>query len=228
MRYVTIFLVTLVSSCSWSWPFSGSKTGNCLDDGTCEESNPFEEDLRGGTWHCYGVSRDEPWDCSQERNDTKIIAVKDTPRRIAPPEPDFDNKGNTPAESRAELAMAGTISSSGEESVVEAAMPQKATTSETTDPLAGYSNTSFTVQLIALQTLEGVTQYAAENDLNPPMHVKIRSQETDWHLVLLGIYEVKDEADAAADEWASTHTGSARPWVRPTGPLRKAVNLAAP
>jgi hypothetical protein len=233
MRYVTIFfLVTLVSSCSWSWPWGGSKTGNCLDDGTCEGANPFEEELIGGTWHCYGVSKKEPWDCSQERDDTKIIAITDSPARvnrpdwvnslgqINSPEPVLDNEKNALAELRAEMAFADTISSSAEGAGMEAP--------GTIDPLAGYSNTSFAIQLIALPTLEEVTQYAEDLNLNPPTYVKIRSQDSDWYVVLLGVYEAKPNADAAADEWASSHTTASRPWVRPISPLRKAANLAAP
>jgi septal ring-binding cell division protein DamX len=239
MRYVTILLVTLVSSCSWSWPWGGSKTGNCLDDGTCEGgANPFEEELIGGTWHCYGVSKKEPWDCSQERDDTKIIAVKDSPARvnrpewvnslgsINSPEPVLASEGNALADLRVEMALADTISSSPEAAGMEASTAQKAP--ETIDPLAGYSNTSFAIQLIALPTLEEVTQYAEDLNLNSPIYVKIRSQDSDWYVVLLGVYEDKSQADGAADEWASSHNTSSRPWVRPINPLRKAANLAAP
>ena len=118
MRYVTIFfLVTLVTSCSWSWPWGASKTGNCLDDGNCEGANPFEEKLKGGTWHCYGVSKKEPWDCSQEQDDTKISAVEDrperrgsperidSPERMDSPEPALDNEENTAPDDRAEIDL---------------------------------------------------------------------------------------------------------------------------
>ena len=75
MRYLTVLMVTLITSCSWSWPFGNRDTGNCLDDDSCEGANPFEEQLVGGTWYCYGVSRNEPWDCSQQENADKIVAV---------------------------------------------------------------------------------------------------------------------------------------------------------
>ena len=230
MRYVTIFLVTLVTSCSWSWPWGASKTGNCLDDGNCEGANPFEEKLKGGTWHCYGVSKKEPWDCGQERDDTKISAVEDSPERISSPErinspePAFDNEENAAPDHRPEMDLADNISNSAEVSGMEAPTPQTAPTSL----LSGYSNTSFAIQLIALQTLEEVTQYTEKFNLNPPMYVKIRSQGSDWYVVLLGIYETRPEADAVSEKWASSHDPSSRPWVRPLHPLRKAANLAAP
>ena len=224
MRYVTIFLVTLVTSCSWSWPWGATKTGNCLDDGNCEGANPFEEKLKGGTWHCYGLSKKEPWDCSQEQDDSKIMAVEDSPERINSPEPAFVNEEAAAPELRAEMDLADNISNSAEVSAMETPTPQAVPT----DLLAGYSNTSFAIQLIALQTLEQVTQYAEQFNLNPPMYVKIRSQDSDWYVVLLGIYETRPEADAASEKWASSHDPSSRPWVRPLHPLRKAANLAAP
>ena len=32
-----------------------------------------------GTWYCYGVSRDEPWDCGQQPDNSKITAVAGQP-----------------------------------------------------------------------------------------------------------------------------------------------------
>ena len=242
MRYVTIFfLVTLVTSCSWSWPWGASKTGNCLDDGNCEGANPFEEKLKGGTWHCYGVSKKEPWDCSQEQDDTKISAVEDRPERIDSPEPinspepidspepinspepALDNEENTAPDDRAEIDLTDKISNSVELSGMEASTPR----TEPPGLLSGYSNTSFAIQLIALQTLEEVTQYTEKFNLNPPMYVKVRSQGSDWYVVLLGIYETRPEADAASEKWASSHDPYSRPWVRPLHLLKKAANLVA-
>ncbi|MBT5156346.1 MAG: hypothetical protein HOM44_19825, partial [Gammaproteobacteria bacterium] len=226
MRYVTIFLVTLVTSCSWSWPWGASKTGNCLDDGNCEGANPFEEKLKGGTWHCYGVSKNEPWDCSQVQDDAKIATVDDSPARINSPErvdspdPALDNEENTAPDHRAEMHLGENISNSVKASDLEAPAPQAVVT----DLLSGHSNSSFAVQLIALQTLEEVTQYTEKLNLNPPMYVKIRSQGSDWYVVLLGIYETRAEADAVSEKWASSHDPSSRPWVRPLHPLRKAAN----
>ena len=106
----------------------------------------------------------------------------------------------------------------------------EASTPRTEPPglLSGYSNTSFAIQLIALQTLEEVTQYTEKFNLNPPMYVKVRSQGSDWYVVLLGIYETRPEADAASEKWASSHDPYSRPWVRPLHLLRKAANLVAP
>ena len=77
MRYLAILMVTLITSCSWSWPFGKRDSGNCLDDDSCEGANPFEEQLVGGTWYCYGISRDQPWDCSQQEDAGKITAISD-------------------------------------------------------------------------------------------------------------------------------------------------------
>jgi cell division septation protein DedD len=260
MRYVTIFLVTLVSSCSWSWPWGTSSTGNCLDDGNCEGANPFEEKLKGGTWHCYGVSKKEPWDCSQERDETKIMAIEDSPEPFMDspelalmdsPELALENSPelalmdspelaleNSPEpalmdspepELSAEMSLNENTSSAAAVSSMKEAGMEISTPAETpTDLLSKYSNNSYAIQLIALRTLDEVSEYADGLNLNPPMYVKIRSQGSDWYVVLLGIYETRAEADAASEEWASNHDPSARPWVRPIHPLKKAANLVSP
>ena len=244
MRYVTIFLVTLVSSCSWSWPWGTSNTGNCLDDGNCEGANPFEEKLKGGTWHCYGVSKKEPWDCSQERDETKVMAIEDSPEPlIDSPElalmdspelalmdsPELAPMDSPEPELSAEMSLDENTSSAAAVSSMKGAAMEVSTPAETpTDLLSKYSNSSYAIQLIALRTLDEVSEYTDGLNLNPPMYVKIRSQGSDWYVVLLGIYETRAEADAASEEWASNHDPSARPWVRPIHPLKKAANLVSP
>ena len=300
MRYVTIFLVTLVSSCSWSWPWGTSNTGNCLDDGNCEGANPFEEKLKGGTWHCYGVSKKEPWDCSQERDETKVMAIEDSPEPFMDsPEPALMDSPELALENSPELALMDSpelalenspepalmdspelalidspelalmdspelalidspelalmdspelapmdspepelsaemsldenTSSAAAVSSMKGAAMEVSTPAETpTDLLSKYSNSSYAIQLIALRTLDEVSEYTDGLNLNPPMYVKIRSQGSDWYVVLLGIYETRAEADAASEEWASNHDPSARPWVRPIHPLKKAANLVSP
>ncbi|MDC0068291.1 SPOR domain-containing protein [Gammaproteobacteria bacterium] len=258
MRYVTIFLVTLISSCSWSWPWGASKTGNCLDDGNCQGANPFEEKLKGGTWHCYGVSKEEPWDCDQEQDDTKISAIEDAPqRRNSPelmdspelanspelmdsaelidsseladsPQPAVDNEGDTEQNDRAAMDLADTIPNSDEISSGKPGMEASNPQVMTAEVLSGYNNTSFAIQLIALQTLEEAIQYTEKLNLDQPIYVKIRSQNSDWHVVLLGIYETRSEADAVSEQWTSSHGLSSRPWVRPLHPLKKAANLVVP
>ena len=65
MRYLTlIILVSLISGCSF-WPFGKEKTGSCLDDDSCDTPASLEQQLvTNATWYCYGVSRNENWDCS--------------------------------------------------------------------------------------------------------------------------------------------------------------------
>ena len=78
MRYLTlIILVSLISGCSF-WPFGKEKTGSCLDDDSCDTPASLEQQLvTNATWYCYGVSRDDGWDCSQEEDQTRIAVIPD-------------------------------------------------------------------------------------------------------------------------------------------------------
>jgi septal ring-binding cell division protein DamX len=152
------------------------------------------------------------------------MAVEESSKPQDSPELLFANEQNSAPEIDAEMTLADNIASSAAASSFEPSTSQAAPM----DLLYGYSATSFAVQLVALKTFKEVTEYADKFDLNPPMYVKVRSEESDWYAVLLGIYETRTEADAASKEWASSHTTASKPWVRPIPALRKAVNLAAP
>ena len=93
MRYLLLTLLTLaLTSCSL-WPWRSEKTGTCLDDDSCEATDPLTQELIGGTWYCYGADRDQPWDCSQDRDDKKITAILEEqplePEPQPPPEEQF-------------------------------------------------------------------------------------------------------------------------------------------
>ena len=153
--------------------------------------------------------------------DSPELALIDSPELalIDSPEPELS----------AEMSLDENTSSAAAVSSMKGAGMEVSTPAETpTDLLSKYSNSSYAIQLIALRTLDEVSEYTDGLNLNPPMYVKIRSQGSDWYVVLLGIYETRAEADAASEEWASNHDPSARPWVRPIHPLKKAANLVSP
>ena len=205
---VVLSTLMLLSSCAL-WPFGKKEAQSCLDDNSCETSNPFEEALIGGTWHCYGKSKDEPWDCSQVEDNSKIVAIAET-TRVQPPE------AEPPAPIRQELALQDEISS--DPVTAKAEVP---------DILAGHPESSFAVQLIALQTRGEVNDFAANHNIETPLYVNIESQGNTWYVMLLGVYSSKSEADTAADAWQAQHNPASKPWVRPLGPLRQAALRAA-
>ena len=211
MRYATICLITLLSSCSWSWPWGANKTGNCLDDGTCDGANPFEEELRGGTWYCYGVSKKEPWNCNRESDETKIKVIEE--KAFMP--------SNAEDTSLKESPFRSTIKAKASLKVSE---PKNSSS----NLFPNFSNGSFAVQLIALKTLEEVKKYAIGLGIKEPILVKVRSKNSDLHVLLAGIYEDRVVAETAAKTWETEHALSSKPWIRPISELRKAADLSAP
>ncbi len=73
--FILLLLCTLVSACSWF----KKNTGNCLDDNSCETLVSAEKRKAGvfPWYYCYGVSRDEAWDCSLEEAPQKIRTIQD-------------------------------------------------------------------------------------------------------------------------------------------------------
>ncbi len=206
MRYLTILAVTLLASCSFSWPWQwgDADTGSCLDDNSCDEANPFEEALVGGTWYCYGQTRDEPWDCAQDEDTSKIVAVSDEDRPQAPV---------------ASRSIAETLGA-------PAGAPAAATVRSESNLLSDLPDSHFAVQLIAVQTRQEVDSFAQQYSIESPTFVRISTQGDFWYVVLLGTYDNKDEADLAAETWNEQNQPFSKPWVRPIGPLKTAASHA--
>ncbi len=217
---LAIFLVTLITSCSW-WPFGNQSTGNCLDDGTCEVANPFEEQLVGGTWYCYGVARDEPWDCSQQEDPSKVIAVSDLPppvssAPVADEQPTLDPSANE-SDSRAEITFSEDEISSSEPPLPPA-----------NNFLDAFSDEAWAVQLIALQSSDEVAEYVENHDMQDPNYVQIESGGAIWYVLILDVFEDRAAANAAAAAWETDKEPSSRPWVRPVSSLKAAARRAEP
>lgn len=215
MRYLTlVLLLSSLSACSL-WPWKAEKTGNCLDDDSCENTNPFEQLMVEGTWYCYGSDRDAPWDCSQEEDPDKVVALTD-------PEPAFIPEDENLRSDRAELSFAE------EDISIGAPQSEPATSSDSgaQADLFSFADSSFAVQLIALQTIDEITDFADEHDMDSPTYIRIRSQGSDWYVLILGVYRDQDEAESAAADWSERHGPTSKPWVRPLGPLKRAA-LAA-
>lgn len=228
MRYLTIVLLTsLLSSCAW-WPWGSSSTGNCVDDGTCEGSNPFEEQLIGGTWHCYGKDRDEPWDCSQQKDDDKIVSIDEEQIRPLPINSLFGGSPDADQQpTRAELELnSENISSTSSSESGSAIRAEDTPTTMTGINLADFDDSSFAVQLIALQTMDEVKKFANDHNIDQAMWIQIESQGSDWYVVLLGVFDSESAAQQAANTWNDVVKPASRPWVRPIGPLRMAADKA--
>lgn len=217
---MAIFMVTLITSCSW-WPFGGARdSGNCLDDDSCEGANPFEEQLVGGTWYCYGVSRDEPWDCSQEQDSNKIVAVSDEPPPASEPETyeqasfgEDTTMAETVGLNRAE------INNLREEISSQASAPAN-------NFLDGFGDDAWAVQLIALQSRDEVESFVAMHGIADPKYVQIESGGAIWFVLILDVFADRASADSAAQVWETENEPSSRPWVRPVSSLKAAARRA--
>lgn len=230
MRLTLFLVILLLTGCAW---FGRSETGNCLDDDSCEAASP-EVNQTTGTWYCYGVSRDEPWNCTQTKDNSLIATVaspsplpqnapvRDIPDTQTPAAADRE-QDERPAEDTASDRAEITLDNEVITAAVEA-KPQAAYFEE--DPFFSYPESGFAVQLIALQSIEDVLGFADSYGIGSPIFYHIKSQGADWYVVLLGIYMNRTEADQAAEAWFNDNDPDSRPWVRPLGPLQRAVRNA--
>lgn len=269
MRYLLLTLLTLaLTSCSL-WPWRSEKTGTCLDDDSCEATDPLTQELIGGTWYCYGADRDQPWDCSQDRDDQKITAIPE--EQPLEPEPEefpgeqfavaapsiavpsiaadsLDSSVENDTVDTERLEKENNDTAQGKPERVEISFENETIEHQPANPMVNndsqgtpdyrapteaelqalaefsdYPDDSYAVQLIALQSIQEALDFANEYGLAAPMMARIRSQGNDWFIIILGIYDTMDEAQAAGADWQSAHDPGSKPWIRPVGPLKQAT-----
>jgi len=274
MRYLLLTLLTLaLTSCSL-WPWRSEKTGTCLDDDSCEATDPLTQELIGGTWYCYGADRDQPWDCSQDRDDQKITAIPE--EQPLEPEPEdlpgeqfalaapsiaapsiaaptiaadsLDSSVENDTVDTERLEKENNDTAQGKPERVEISFENETIEHQPANPIVNndsqgtpdhraptevelqaladfsdYPDDSYAVQLIALQSIQEALDFANEYGLATPMMARIRSQGNDWFIIILGIYDTMDEAQAAGADWQSAHDPGSKPWIRPVGPLKQAT-----
>ncbi len=85
----------------------------------------------------------------------------------------------------------------------------------------------FVVQLIALEDLTELLNYAASQDMKEPLIVRVSSANQQRLMVLLeGVYPDKQAAEQAAARWLLGNPGADEPWVRKLGTLQQAMREA--
>ena len=234
-----ILMVMLLASCS----SLRQKAGNCLDDDSCDDVSTIEEELSRGVWYCYGVSRNELWDCSQQEDKSKIAVIPEALE--APSAPDDDEEDS--AESIDDLA--GVAPPPGDEDD-GTAPPEPTDETTASPPLEGddagpdftgppaseqtpvvrtieetllqeeFEDSDFVVQLIALSSFEEVRLFITSHELDPASVVQTQSMGHDRYNVILGIYPDRLAAEEAADAWLNGRELDLELWIRPAASIR--------
>jgi septal ring-binding cell division protein DamX len=198
-------LIPLLTSCGLTDRFF--TTNECEDD-NCRAPVLLDNSNVEKKWFCYGAQEGENWDCQNERDPTKITTIQPKP------EP-------SRAQPRATVEML--------EATVDESQPAKATLSATQfydNEIISYPRDHYAVQLIALRDLEGVQEYAGLNGIQEPKIVKIRNDQTDWYVILLGVYPERSVAESAREDWLTAKVLRVQPWIRQLGPLQDAIMAA--
>lgn len=201
---LTLSTLLLLQSCGLTDRFFGS---NECDDGSCEAPVLLDNTTSERKWYCYGKEADEPWQCQNSADDSKIVAVK----------PQVGGLAEQRATQRPVTPPAITVPSES-----QAAIPK----SSTMENILQTPPDHFAVQLIALRDLAGVQEYATLNGIQDPLLVKIRNDETDWYILLLGVYPDRTLAESAKREWETAKVLRVQPWIRQLGGLQEAMRLA--
>lgn len=212
LRYTLLLVsVILLQSCGLTDRFFGDDE---CDDGSCEAPVLLDNSNSEQKWFCYGKAEDQPWQCQNARDDSQIVAVKPEPpaavaeqRQIIP----------QPEQISAPLAV---------QAPPTPPQPVRLPISPSAQEILDAPSNHYAVQLIALRDLSGVQEYATLNGVKDPLVVKIRNDQTDWFILLLGTYAERTLAEAAKREWETAKVLRVQPWIRQLGGLQDAMRLA--
>jgi septal ring-binding cell division protein DamX len=146
--------------------------------------------------YCYGT-KDKRWECEEQPSPTKI-----------------NTEFNDPARNKEPSAPATSLTSNKKPAVA---------TEFASNKLLSAPGSAYTVQLIAMKNLKPVLAYAKKVGIEEPLLATVLDNDQVWHLLLLGIYDNPQSANASKDLWIGTRVLKVEPWVRKLGPLQEAI-----
>jgi len=214
--FLTLILGFL-SSCSLIGGLGFGSKDECAD-GACETPKILDNQPLEKSWYCYGVPEDRSWDCVSTPQPEKVATV------IPAPQKSQTLPVNEPVVHEPEEIASQVPPQIDLPEVIDAAPPSNSEDGATS--IIGQPGDFFTVQLIATQEENRVLEYARRNGLETPLYARIESQDSDWYVLLLGIYPDLSGAENARDEFEGTRTLKVRPWIRKLAPLQDAIKLA--
>ena len=169
-----------------------AQSGSCLDRDDCDQPEVARKRSTALFWFCYGSSRNEPWDCSDVQDDSKIRII---PGPLPEEEDELTTAVRLPAE---ELPL----------------------------PLPTDEAEGFAVQLVALETISAVEEFALEHGLEEPVYFRIRGPDGPLYALILGYYPSREEAQQAAADWEASHQTGELPLIKPVESLQAAMEAA--
>lgn len=220
-------------------------SGDC-DDATCEPGPTVRSASARQSWYCYGVPESREWDCSKSPDPARIrVVVPGGPgeqavtRDRAMPVTDDDDEGARAADVRMPAPEPAPVTARETDDDPEAkaapvavapATPPRPVMAPAASPvrerILATPPDYFAVQLMAMRDRDAVVRYATSQGLEDPIVVEIIQNGVRWHLLLLGTYANKDDAERAREDWESHAKVTAKPWIRRLAPLQQAMRTS--
>ncbi len=203
-------------------------------------SKPTQTELDTGTeagagdaraqWFCQVGENDDEWDCVRDdalaraHQPTRLPQPRDkattTPLQPTPPRsPDSQPTAEQPA-LMASPTAADTISDEVPTHVALSYQPEK--------PVAilDLPEDLFAVQLVAVSSKESLEEYARNNRLSGLSAARTWNGERLFYVLLLGIYETRENAELAVASLSGPMKELNAPWIRSVGSLQRAMREA--
>ncbi|MDA0790673.1 MAG: SPOR domain-containing protein [Proteobacteria bacterium] len=227
----TLIALALVSGCSLSiFSRDRDREPECRSEacGSGQSSSRAQQ-----KYYCYG-DQARNWQCSQKPDTSRITtvipdeAVPPTTQALATREATLSLPSPSSRPAQADVTNDADQAGSAGEAPGLLASPIAGPISDQdrATALLAFPESSYTIQLIAMRSLDPVQEYAASLGIDRPLYVRIRSNGELWYVLLLGVYPDHASAEEARQNWVGTRILKVSPWVRKVGPLQEEVRLS--
>ena len=209
IRGMVLLMLVLISSCS---SIGGLFSNDACEGEGCDSAGRRDNSDTRPEWYCYGKNDGGEWQCENEQDRGKIVAI--AARNPVPAQ--APSVGPTQLDAvRPEPLIAA---SSG--------ITQPVTAPVGSEQILQQPEDFYAVQLVAMEDETSVLSYASQNEISDPLYARINSQGKDWFVLLLGLYADKIAATDANEAWMQTRNLKIKPWIRKLGPLQDAIRAA--
>lgn len=213
MRILVILLFFSLSACAWIEDVSKSygRAPAVAENASIDRNNDSQ-------WLCYGEDKRQDWRCRVGRNGELPPSSKANMKQSEEPLPYVPEA--VEEEIIADIVEKNTESVEAEQ--VSGDMKQSATSIQAQEKLTEIDGSYFAVQLYAGITARSGLAFIKSQELKNPRLLSISSRWESWHVVLLGVYATKAEAQRKADEYNRIRGGE-KPWVRSVKGLKNVL-----
>lgn len=180
--------------------------------------------LQPEAWQCFQAINETQWHCQKDSNSPLTLSLSDIAREKSKAKK--NTQFNTYPASPTETAFIVTQSEEPLPTHVqpysqEIPMLISGKLYNARNEVLNLPARFYTLQLLAVKDKQKLIDFVRKNAIEQPIYLSIANQETEFHILLAGIFE--NFEDAANQSISLANNTQVQPWVRQLGALQNAL-----